>query len=197
MTCCDQHFPRIYQFSRGENGLELFISSMASLWMQPDGARAAKCWIFCISRKLSRFVVKMEPLSQLCVINAGRNLCGKLMHAEECFLLWKAAANKIYAVTEPSSSAVKKKKQSNLAVFVPLVHYFHTAIKNKTSKNIKQKKLTRDLNMTPAWTWLVLWSNSPRWRFSFYSRDREYLVCEQLNHQYIFSKSFRDFFAFF
>ena len=33
------------------------------------------------------FVVEMEPLSQLCVINAGRNLCGKLMHAEECLVL--------------------------------------------------------------------------------------------------------------
>ena len=33
------------------------------------------------------FVVEMEPLSQLCVTNAGRNLCGKLMHAEECLLL--------------------------------------------------------------------------------------------------------------
>ena len=33
----------LYQFGRGENGLELFISSMASLWMQQDGARAAKC----------------------------------------------------------------------------------------------------------------------------------------------------------
>ena len=33
------------------------------------------------------FVVQMEPLSQLCVINAGRNLCEKLMHAEECLLL--------------------------------------------------------------------------------------------------------------
>ena len=33
----------LYQFGRGENGLKLFISSMASLWMQPDGARAAKC----------------------------------------------------------------------------------------------------------------------------------------------------------
>ena len=33
------------------------------------------------------FAVEMEPLSQMCVINVGRNLCGKLMHAEECFLL--------------------------------------------------------------------------------------------------------------
>ena len=90
------------QFGRGENGLELFISSMASLWMQPDGARAAKCWNFCTSRELSGFVVEMEPLSQLCVINAGRNLRGKLIHAEECLFLWKAAANQIYAVTELS-----------------------------------------------------------------------------------------------
>ena len=33
----------LYQFGRGENWLELFISSMASLWLQQDGARAAKC----------------------------------------------------------------------------------------------------------------------------------------------------------
>ena len=28
----------LYQFGHGENGQELFISSMASLWMQSDGA---------------------------------------------------------------------------------------------------------------------------------------------------------------
>ena len=39
---------------------------------------------FFTSRQLSRFVVEMEPLSQLCVINACRNLCGKLM---QCLLL--------------------------------------------------------------------------------------------------------------
>ena len=43
--------------------------------------------IFFTPRKLSHFVVEIAPLSQLCVINAGRNLCGKLMHAEECLLL--------------------------------------------------------------------------------------------------------------
>ena len=33
------------------------------------------------------FAVEMKPLSQICVINEGRNLSGKFMHAEECLLL--------------------------------------------------------------------------------------------------------------
>ena len=45
-----------------------------------------------------------------------------------------------------------KTKQSNLAVFVPLVHYFHTAIKNITTKNSKQKiDLTRTWLVTRTW----------------------------------------------
>ena len=54
--------------------------------LEPRNAEIFRILI-CTSRKLSHFVVEMEPLSQLCVINAGENLCGKLMHAEECLLL--------------------------------------------------------------------------------------------------------------
>ena len=52
-----------------------------------DAARWRADMIFVLDVNFHVLLFDMEPLSQLCVINTGRNLCGKLMDAEECLLL--------------------------------------------------------------------------------------------------------------
>ena len=68
------------QFSRGENGLESIFSRIGLLWIQQDGVGAPRklCYYLHSPHQFSRCLVEMEPLPQLCVINRGRNLRGKL-----------------------------------------------------------------------------------------------------------------------
>ena len=73
----------LHQFGREENVLE-FLFLLDGIPVEATRWRADMIFLLDVN---FRFVVDMEPLSQLCVINTGRNLCGKLMDAEECLLL--------------------------------------------------------------------------------------------------------------